>query len=88
MVRMADDWITVPAAAQRLGLQVHTVYALIDKGELAGEVTMPSGPKRPGGQSASDARRSRTTSIGPAFGPANSATACHGGAVATAISCG
>ena len=42
----ADGWITVPAAAKLLGLQLHTVYALIDRGELAGEVTVLLGPKR------------------------------------------
>ena len=41
-----DDWITVPAAAKLLGLQLHTVYALIDRSELAAEVTSPPGPKR------------------------------------------
>ncbi len=34
-----DDWLGVPAAAKLLGLQVHTVLALIDRGELPAEVT-------------------------------------------------
>jgi excisionase family DNA binding protein len=29
-----DDWITVPTAAQFLGLQLHTVYRLIENGEF------------------------------------------------------
>lgn len=42
----SDEWMTVPAVAKRLGLQLHTVYALVDSGELAGEITVPPGPKR------------------------------------------
>lgn len=42
-----DDWITVPAVAKLLGIRPHTVYALIDRGELGAEVTVPTDrPKR------------------------------------------
>ncbi len=37
-----DDWITVPTAAKVLGLQTHTVYALIDQGEIPAEVRPPA----------------------------------------------
>ena len=33
----SDDWITAPAAAKLLGLQLNTIYRLIDTGELAAE---------------------------------------------------
>jgi excisionase family DNA binding protein len=42
----AHNWITVPVAAQLLGLALHSVYDLIDRGELAAEVTVPPEPKR------------------------------------------
>ena len=29
-----DEWITAPTAARLLGLQLNTVYAMIDRGEL------------------------------------------------------
>lgn len=38
----ADQWITAPQAARRLGLALHTVYDLIDKGELEAEVVIPT----------------------------------------------
>lgn len=38
----AGDWINAPEAAELLGLQLHTVYALIDRGELRAEVTVPA----------------------------------------------
>ena len=41
-----EDWITVPEAARRLGIALHTAYDLIDRGELAGEVVVPERPKR------------------------------------------
>ena len=45
-----DDWITVPAAAHFLGLQFHTVYRLIESGELGGVdtygVRMSGRPRR------------------------------------------
>jgi excisionase family DNA binding protein len=45
-----DDWITVPTAARLLGLQLHTVYRLIEKGELGGVdtygVCMSGRPRR------------------------------------------
>ena len=37
-----DDWILAPRAAELLGVALHTVYALIDKGELGAEVTRPT----------------------------------------------
>jgi excisionase family DNA binding protein len=37
-----DDEITIAAAARRLGLSQHTVEALIGRGEMAGEVTVPT----------------------------------------------
>ncbi len=40
------EWITATRAAELLGLRPHTVYALIDSGELDAEVTRPPGPKR------------------------------------------
>lgn len=46
MTEPGEDWITVPHAAKLLGLALHSVYDLIDRGELAAEVTMPPGPKR------------------------------------------
>ena len=46
MADQTDEWVTVPMAAKLLGLQLHTVYALIDRGELPAEVTFPPGPKR------------------------------------------
>lgn len=36
--RAADDWINVSAAAKRLGVSLHTAYALIHRGELHAEV--------------------------------------------------
>lgn len=40
------SWVTVPVAAKLLGLQLRTVYVLIDRGELQAKVTFPPGPKR------------------------------------------
>ena len=37
----SDEWLTGPQAAKRLGLELHTVHALIDSGELAAEVLPP-----------------------------------------------
>ena len=34
----ADDWINVSVAAKRLGVSLHTAYALIHRGELHAEV--------------------------------------------------
>lgn len=43
----AHEWITVSQAARLLGLRPHTVYGLIDRGELRAEVTVPTDrPKR------------------------------------------
>jgi excisionase family DNA binding protein len=35
-----DDWITAPTAARLLGLQLHTVYRLIENGDLGGVARM------------------------------------------------
>lgn len=43
-----DDWITVPTAARLLGLQLHTVYRLIDAGDLQGEQAATTVWKRNG----------------------------------------
>ena len=40
--RTGEEWISVPVAARLLGLQLHTVHALIDRGELRAEFTLPS----------------------------------------------
>ena len=45
-VSAGDDWIIAPRAAELLGVTLHTVYALIDRGELEAEVTVPPGPRR------------------------------------------
>ena len=50
---VTEQRITVAVAARILGLQLHTVYALIDRGELLADVTVPSGPKRPSTPTAS-----------------------------------
>jgi excisionase family DNA binding protein len=43
----ADEWITVSEAARVLGLMPHTVYDLIDRGDLGAEVIVPTDrPKR------------------------------------------
>lgn len=36
--RAADGWINVSVAAKRLGVSLHTAYALIHRGELHAEV--------------------------------------------------
>ena len=36
-----DDWIMAPEAARLLGVQLHTVHHMIERGELAAEVTYP-----------------------------------------------
>jgi excisionase family DNA binding protein len=41
-----EEWVTVPRAAELLGLQPHTVYRMIDRGELRVEFHLPPGPKR------------------------------------------
>ena len=42
-----DDWIIAPRAAELLGVTLHSVYALIDRGQLEAEVTIPTDrPKR------------------------------------------
>jgi excisionase family DNA binding protein len=41
-----DDWMSVPQTAKLLGLQLHTVRMLIDRGELPAEFVLPyPGPK-------------------------------------------
>ena len=40
-----DEWMTAPAVVKWLGLQLHTVYALVDSSELVAEVTAPVAPK-------------------------------------------
>ena len=35
------DWLSAPEAATLLGLQLHTLHALIDRGELVAKVTRP-----------------------------------------------
>ncbi len=40
------EWITVPRAADLLGVQQRTVYYLVYRGDLEAEVTVPVGPKR------------------------------------------
>ena len=42
----SDEWITVPTAAELLGVAIHTAYDLIDRGALTAEVTVPIRPKR------------------------------------------
>jgi len=42
-----DDWIMAPEAARLLGLQLHTVHHMIDRGELAAEVSYPTDRPRP-----------------------------------------
>lgn len=69
-----DDWISVPVAARLLGLQLHTVYRLIENGEL--------GASRPsdfastavlgvGVHSGSAGRTWTSTSIEPGSDPAS-----------------
>jgi excisionase family DNA binding protein len=41
-----DDWIMAPEAARLLGVQLHTVHHMIDRGELTAEVTSPTGRPR------------------------------------------
>ena len=41
-----DDWIMAPEVARLLGVQLHTVHHMIDRGDLAAEVTYPSGRPR------------------------------------------
>lgn len=43
-----DDWITAPTAARLLGVQLHTVYRLIDSGELQCEQAITTVWKRNG----------------------------------------
>lgn len=45
-VAETEQWILVPRVAELLGVNPHTVYAMIDDGDLAAEVTTPIGPKR------------------------------------------
>lgn len=40
------EWITVPQVAKLLGLEPHTVYALIHRGELGAVEMIAPGPKR------------------------------------------
>lgn len=42
MPRASEEVITVSAAAKRLGLSQHTVEALIERGELVGEIIVPT----------------------------------------------
>lgn len=47
MPRLVEDgWITAPKVAELLGVRPHTVYDLIDRGELAAEVIEPVGVGR------------------------------------------
>ena len=41
-----DDWIMAPEAARLLGVQLRTVHHMIDRGELAAEVTYPTARPR------------------------------------------
>lgn len=41
-----DDWIMAPEAARLLGVQHHTVHHMIERGELAAEVTYPTARPR------------------------------------------
>jgi excisionase family DNA binding protein len=41
-----DDWIMAPEAARLLGVQLHTVHHMIERGELAAEVTYPTARPR------------------------------------------
>ena len=41
-----DDEITVPEATRPLGIEPHTVYALIERGELHADVTYPNARPR------------------------------------------
>ena len=40
--RAEGNWLTVPQTARLLGLQLHTVYGLVDRGELEAEVIVPT----------------------------------------------
>lgn len=52
-----DDWIMAPEAARLLGVQLHTVHHMIDRGELAAEVSYRTDRPRPEGGFESDGRR-------------------------------
>ncbi len=39
---LAEDWISVPAAAKLLGVAIHTAYDLIDRGEIRADVFVPA----------------------------------------------
>ena len=42
-----EDWLSVPQAAKLLGVQMATLRALIDRGDLPAEFVLPyPGPKR------------------------------------------
>lgn len=42
-----NEWIMAPEAARLLGVQLHTIYHMIDRGELSAEVTHPADRPRP-----------------------------------------
>ena len=44
--KAGEDWVSAQNPAEVLGLQFRTIYALIDRGELRAEVSVPAGPKR------------------------------------------
>ena len=52
-----DDWIMAPEAARLLGVQLHTVHHMIERGELAAEVTYPLLGPGPEGVFGSGGRR-------------------------------
>ena len=46
-VTSGGEWLSGPQAAKLLGLQLHTLHALIDRGELSADV-IPPGNKSTG----------------------------------------
>ena len=42
-----NEWVMAPEAARLLGVQLHTIYHMIDRGELSAEVTHPADRPRP-----------------------------------------
>lgn len=42
-----EEWLSVPQAAKLLGLQLNTLHALIDRGDLAADI-LPPGKKSTG----------------------------------------
>lgn len=43
MPERAEEWITPPRVAERLGLRLRTVHGLIERGELPAEIIMGRG---------------------------------------------